>query len=817
VDFEESPLLQSLGNSSFYQTALTSLTLPASVNTIANYAFMYCANLVSADISACQITQLNTGVFRDCVSLSQIFLPAGLETIGDTCFLNDAALGPALDLSSFSALTTIMSSAFSGASSLETVILPASLQTLGGEAFGSSGLTTVDLSACTALADIGRAFQSCSGLTALDLSTTVITSLNVNAFGGSGLASITLPATLTTVPYNAFQNLPNLRFYSAGGAFSAVMDNRALVKTEGAVKTAVAGPGLTGNIDFTGSGITHIGREAFYHSKNITGIVFEEGLLEIAQSAFQRYNDEKWTINAVTWPSSLTTIGANAFYCAFGPGLTVLNLPDKLESVGEAAFINNQYLVTINWPNSAANLSVGASVFTNGYNYNPTGALISITLPNGLTSVSGRLLSNNPNLTTVDISRCAGLTDIGSMFWNLSNLTSVDLSGTQVTSLEADAFAGCVNLESLILPAVLDTVAGGAFTGCSKLVFGLESNANFTLKHNDKALVTAANALVAFPAYESELSSGELTLDDSITGIGPGVFGGANNNLLTAMTSVTIPASVTSIGAGAFQYQQGLATLTWTGTAGTTLGNDAFRQCTALSSVTLPATIETIGDYAFQNCGLLVSFPLTTLTALTSIGQNAFYRTNLSGPLDLSGLTALTIIGDSAFSYTGLSSVILPSSLQILRSSVFEYCASLVWVKWPVSAADAMIGYMAFNRCTNLVKVELPDKLFDSIPEYTYLPCAFQSSVFNGCTALQVLIIRTGATGKGPDDSWPGHTHRTDCIPKNDGLKIYVPAASVDYYKESQSSPGRYGWGEYVDYLYPDTAIASDGNDPSAW
>ena len=66
----------------------------------------------------------------------------------------------------------------------------------------------------------------------------------------------------------------------------------------------------------------------------------------------------------------------------------------------------------------------------------------------------------------------------------------------------------------------------------------------------------------------------------------------------TGLTSVTIPASVTSI------------------------GDYAFYGCTGLTSVTIPASVTSIGDYAFYGCTGLTS--VTIPASVTSIGYCAF-------------------------------------------------------------------------------------------------------------------------------------------------------------------------------------------------
>ena len=69
----------------------------------------------------------------------------------------------------------------------------------------------------------------------------------------------------------------------------------------------------------------------------------------------------------------------------------------------------------------------------------------------------------------------------------------------------------------------------------------------------------------------------------------------------SGLTSLTLPAGITSIGDEAFYDCSGLTSLTLP--AGiTSIGDEAFRECSVLTSLTLPAGITSIGDRAFCGC-----------------------------------------------------------------------------------------------------------------------------------------------------------------------------------------------------------------------
>ena len=107
-----------------------------------------------------------------------------------------------------------------------------------------------------------------------------------------------------------------------------------------------------------------------------------------------------------------------------------------------------------------------------------------------------------------------------------------------------------------------------------------------------------------------------LTLPAGITSIGEKAFFGCSG-----LTSLNLPAGITSIGDWAFYGCSGLTSLTLP--AGiTSIGEDAFHSCSGLTSLTLPAGITSIGNDAFLGCSGLTS--LTLPAGITSIGFSAF-------------------------------------------------------------------------------------------------------------------------------------------------------------------------------------------------
>ena len=79
----------SIGDYAFISSAITSITIPASVTTIGIDAFYMCSKLESADMSnATALKEIKAYAFTDCSALEKVELPQSgvLETIGDYAF-----------------------------------------------------------------------------------------------------------------------------------------------------------------------------------------------------------------------------------------------------------------------------------------------------------------------------------------------------------------------------------------------------------------------------------------------------------------------------------------------------------------------------------------------------------------------------------------------------------------------------------------------------------------------------------------------------------------------------------------------------------
>ena len=174
VTFEKGSRLKTIGNNAYYRcTSLTSIEIPASVETIEKKAFMHCSSLATVTFE--KGSQLKTiagdsydGAFSDCTALTSIEIPASVETIEATAFKRCSQLAT-VTFEKGSQLKTIGGGysssyyygAFLGCSSLTSIEIPASVETIEATAFKRcSKLTTVTFEKGSQLKIIGGGFDT---------------------------------------------------------------------------------------------------------------------------------------------------------------------------------------------------------------------------------------------------------------------------------------------------------------------------------------------------------------------------------------------------------------------------------------------------------------------------------------------------------------------------------------------------------------------------------------------------------------------------------------------------------------------------------
>ena len=243
-----------------------------------------------------------------------------------------------------------------------------------------------------------------------------------------------------------------------------------------------------------------------------------------------------------------------------------------------------------------------------------------------------------------------------------------------------------------------------------------------------------------------------------VTGIGYLAFSN-----LSALTNVTIPQGITSIGDYAFCACDWLISATIE--EGVPTGANMFNDCDRLATVKLPESLTTIADGSFANCSALNH--VTIPDNVTKIGTSAFCVCNALSDITLG--RGLTTIGDFAFkNCDNLETIQLPSNLKKIGEEAFRECDILKSITLPDSVTD--IGEDAFSTCPELESITIPENV-----------TTIKSGTFDYCYRLKSITLPAGLTSFEDDLTGcpAGYFRATDLNP--DGSYIYTPDGAIYY------------------------------------
>ncbi|MDE5790670.1 MAG: leucine-rich repeat domain-containing protein, partial [Muribaculaceae bacterium] len=297
-------------------------------------------------------------------------------------------------------------------------------------------------------------------------------------------------------------------------------------------------------------------------------------------------------------------------------------------------------------------------------------------------------------------------------FANKITLRSVNI-GHNVTSIPANTFSGCNNLNELVVPNSIQTIYSGAFVGCSSLskLIIEESQTNLNIV-DSKALFASCPIKWLELGRNITCSVWPFSYREKLEYVAIGDF-------------------VDAIPGKSFMNSTLLSTLIIGGSV-KSIGSYAFENCGSLENIELPECLKTIGNYAFANCSLLSSIAIPDATTL--IGSFAF--SNCSSMTESMLGNSVNFIGNDAFSdCIQLKEVIIPNSVTSLGSSAFSGCTALESAILSNNLTE--IQTSTFQN-TGLKEIEIPYKVG-----------SIAKDAFRGCQRLEKVILPASLTKAG--------------------------------------------------------------------
>ena len=385
-------------------------------------------------------------------------------------------------------------------------------------------------------------------------------------------------------------------------------------------------------------------------------------------------------------PNSIRQIKYAAFaYCT---GLTEVIIPNSVTEIGQYAFEKCTGLKSI---------TVGDSVtYIASYAFSGCTSLISATIGKSVTGIHAHAFNECPVLTKLywNARDCSD-------HLNIPTLSEV-IIGSEVLKIPKRFVEG-TSISSIIIPNSVYFIGEYAFYNCRNL-------RNLT--------IGTSVSIIEFGAFRSDpltkltwnarscTSTGGDFPKSDITQV---IIGDEVSTLPASfvqdskISSVTIPASVTSIGNNAFYGCSGLTQLSWNAKNCSTMGNmptsnitkvsigssvqvipENFVSGSKITSIEIPGSVTSIGNNAFYNC----------------LGVNSIVVNSANSIYDSRGNCNALIESKTNILITGCKNTTIPESITAIKDNAFYNCSGLTSITVPVSVTS--IGSYAFSGCTGL-------------------------------------------------------------------------------------------------------------------
>lgn len=624
---------------------ITEVSVPNSVEDIANYGFQNCTSLKTVALNN-GVKKLQWRVFDGCTSLTtvtginkleyispEVFrgtpwledLPEGLLYLGKVLFMYKGTMPDNTTINIKEGTTQIASQVFHKCKGLVGLSIPESLTTIGSGNFYENNLSKITVAPgnkkydsrdnCNAIIETSTntLIHGCKTST---IPNTVTTLGDYSLAYCSGLTSIVIPSSVDSIADGAFAECGNLTTVLIGKGTRKIVNNPFYgCRKLRSISVATNNP--------------------YFDSRDDCNAIIEKSTGKLLVGCA-----------ATKIPASTKAIGFYAFY-----NLTIksISIPDQVESIGNYAF---PFL-----DNGLRSLTIGKSVKQIGKS--------AFILADSLRYI--RSFIEEP--FDLDESVFTGSEPaVNRVYDNAILYVPIGCKVNYMTTIGWNKFKKIVEVADDAMPE------GTVFT--DKSTEGVELT----------FIVTDASAKLCELISSPLDVSGKITIPAkpngySLTSIGKNAFYSYCDDRM--ITEIVVPEGVTNLCEYAlYSNNRTLRSVTLPSTL-TTIGNRAFNYC-AINSIVIPRAVSYIGRSIFSGCSSLEQITVETgnMVYESLEGSNAIIEkaTNklIAGCKTTNIPNGITAIGGSAFSnIDGITDIVLPASLRSIENSAFWNCKNL--------------------------------------------------------------------------------------------------------------------------------------------
>lgn len=452
------------------------IVIPETVTTIPYGTFKNCKELIDITIPN-SVTKIKPYAFYNCTGLKSVVIPDSITHLDNYIFYGCTGLSNVVIGNSVDGITT---NAFSGCSGITELTMPASSYVDGSAFKECTNIDKVTLTKGSGkmydYSDAGYRYTPWY----IGKSSTVIiddgvTDISEHAFYNcKNLKNLIIGNSVKMVDSYAFYNCDSLTNIYYTGNIAGWCEIDFGTNPLGFAENLYIDGKLVEGILVIHEGVTSIGSGAFKNRTLITGVEIPDSVVNIGASAFYNctalknitplkntefigtnafYNTEYYN-DPANWDNGFLYIGTNlvdididkiADECKLyskttlvasrifeKSNITSLDMPDSVKYINDYAFINCDYLESVNLSSNLVTLGKGA--------FYDCDSLTSIEIPAGISELSNYMFYGSDMLNNVVLNN--GLVSIGEKaFYNVPKLTQLEIPGT-VTSIDPTAFSG---------------------------------------------------------------------------------------------------------------------------------------------------------------------------------------------------------------------------------------------------------------------------------------------------------------------------------------------------------------------------------------